>query len=181
MFALPAVLVLFCSCRTLPAEMSAAPSPASGMPVTSTVTPSASPVITPGSTPTGTAVTGPLTTSIPADSSPAASPLVLISYTTDFVLERSTGNYLVVTVSIQNFGYDSFSTDPACFSVTVNNAKYTSDPGRTDLRSVILPNGGKINGKLVFRVPQGAASGSVNVSMKYVGIQPYNVHWIKRA
>ena len=120
------------------------------------------------------------TSAVLATYTPISNPVVVISYSPTFVLQAGSGNMLVVNMSIENRGYDSFNTSPEYFSVVVSNAKYSYDPAGSDLKTVEIPNGGKINGTLAFRVPLGTASSKVGYKLVYSGVRLYNVWWTEK-
>jgi hypothetical protein len=103
----------------------------------------------------------------------------LIAYSPTFVTQAGLGTVLVVSVSIHNAGYESFSTSPGLFSVVIGDMHYRSDDSLSDLRALNVPNGGKLIGKLAFVVPAGAASGETGNSLIYSGDGSYNVHWVE--
>ncbi len=122
-------------------------------------------------TSTGTAAT-------PGAPATSANPAVIIKYSPTFVLQSS-GYYLVVNLSIENKGYDSFNTAPERFSVLVSNARSRYEPALSDMRALDIPNGGKLLGKLAFPVPSGAASPKVGYKLDYSGDIVYNVWWVE--
>ena len=99
----------------------------------------------------------------------------------DFADKPSPGNvFLVVNMTINNLGYDSFSVNPFYFSLASNNIKYSSSfysySLPNNLQSVDILNGGSLTGSLAFEVPSGTAT----YSMQYEGIfTTYNIQWIK--
>lgn len=111
---------------------------------------------------------------------PFLNPVVLISYRPAFFLQEGVGNVMVVNVSIENKGYETFNTSPELFYVNVNNATFKYYAGGTDLKAFDIPDGGKINGKLAFIVPSGTNSPRANYSLSYSGARVYNVQWIER-
>ena len=111
--------------------------------------------------------------STPPPSNQPSNPTIFITYAAVF----TTQDFLIVDMTIENKGYDSFNTSPEYFSVVVANGEYSYDPSRSDMETVDLPDGGKLSGKLTFQVPSGTASNRVGFSMKYSGVRLYNVWW----
>lgn len=107
---------------------------------------------------------------------PDPQPAVVIVYSANFA-----GEHLIINMSINNRGYDVFNTSPEHFSAVVNNMPYPFDPERSDLKTVDVPDGSKINGMLTFRVPSGTASDRVGFEMQYSGTRLYNVQWFKKS
>ena len=118
---------------------------------------------------------------IAAISSPdaeAANPVVIIKYTPNFVLLKSR-HFLVINISIENRGYETFNTAPERFYVMVSNARFNFDPALSDLRTLDVPDRGKILGKLSFEVPSGTVSSKAGYSLGYTGDRSYNVQWFE--
>jgi len=86
--------------------------------------------------------------------------------------------YLVVSLDIENKGYESFSTNSFYFSVIVSNVEYdTTWVGLEDkLKAVDLLNGGSTSGKLAFEVPKDVSTTSYQ--LKYQAWESYNIEWI---
>jgi hypothetical protein len=84
---------------------------------------------------------------------------------------------MVVTLNIENHGYDVFEISKTYFSVVAkgiaykNSDCYVSSP----IADTTIPNGGVLEGIIPFTVP-GAIS---DVSMQYTGSGKYNIEWIK--
>ena len=111
--------------------------------------------------------------SSPNPSTPSPSPTkeIIIKYsstTMDQIGEWNKADpcytYLVVSLDIENNGYESFFTNAYFFSVIVTNVKY--DPAclmlEDELKSVHLLDGGKISGKLEFEVPKEVTSAKLH-------------------
>ncbi len=126
---------------------------------------------------TATSVT-PVATSANTETPTPASPVIYIAYEPTFVLQEGLGQVLILNLAIHNIGYNSFDTSPDYFSVIVNNKPYKYNPSLSDLRTLNVPNGGKVIGKLGFQVPSGTPSREVGFSMQYSGKQLYNVQWV---
>jgi hypothetical protein len=146
---------------------------------------------TPATTETAAATTATTTTANPtiSPSQPAGggvaepgvpNPVIQIYYRPLIMIQGGVGSVLSVNISIDNVGYKTFNTSPDKFSVMINNQKYDYYPEGTDLRALDIPNGGKINARLAFVVPQSAASPKVGYTLVYSGDYVYNVQWIKR-
>ncbi len=116
----------------------------------------------------------------PASNTEASNPVIAITYWGTFVGQTASGFLkLVVDVTIENGGYESFNTSPERFSVTVNNYSYHSS--ESDLQTVDLPDGDKISGKLVFQVPPVAATTRVGYQMEHSRKTLHNIQWFKQA
>jgi len=100
-------------------------------------------------------------------------PFIVIEYTATF----ASPSRLVVTVHIENQGYDSFETSLHRFSVVVNNAEFPADAAGSDLRTVDLRDGETLTGTLSFEVPSGTASPGVGFSLEYSGDRLYHIWW----
>lgn len=88
--------------------------------------------------------------------------------------------YLVVSLDIENKGYDSFSIAGGHFSAVVNNVAYNVVyVGLENMLKVVdLLDGGRISGKLAFEVPKEVTS--LGYQLKYEGFKEYNIKWIKQ-
>ena len=110
----------------------------------------------------------------------ASNPVIAITYSGTFAGQTASGLLkLVVNVTIENGGYESFNTSPERFSVTVNNYSYRSS--ESDLPTVNLSDGDKIIGKLAFQVPPEAATTRVGYEMEHSGKTLHNIQWFKEA
>ena len=94
--------------------------------------------------------------------------------------------YVLVTMTITNNGYDSFSTDPSYFSVTANNVVYSFDGATFDENwtTVQINNGGTFSGTMVFQIPSGQSISSLSYSgtsdimnNQTFEFEPYNIVW----
>ena len=87
--------------------------------------------------------------------------------------------YLVVSLDIENKGYESFSTNSFYFSVIVSNVEYDTAwvALEDELKTVDLLNGGSTSGKLTFEVPEEVTS--TGNQLKYQAWETYNIKWIK--
>lgn len=102
-------------------------------------------------------------------------------YMEEWLYEADPGyTYLVVSLDIENKGYDSFSTNSFYFSVIVSHVEY--DPATPTwvmddrLKDVDLLDGGRISGKLAFEVPKEVTS--TGHQLKYQAWERYNIEWI---
>jgi hypothetical protein len=88
--------------------------------------------------------------------------------------------YLVVSLDIENKGYDSFNTGSWNFAAIVSNVEYDTTWVTLDdrLKVVNLLDGGRISGKLAFEVPKEVTS--TGYQLKYQGWERYNIEWIEQ-
>jgi hypothetical protein len=125
------------------------------------------------------AVTGCVSSRASVSVSSALNPAIVITYSPVFTDYAASGNLnLLLDMTIENKGYQSFNTSPDQFAVTVNN--YTYSTRESELPAIDLPDGGLINGKLVFQVPAVAATTRVGFQVKHSGQTQYNVQWHKK-
>ena len=94
-----------------------------------------------------------------------------------FDVPKSGYIYELVTFSIINHGYASFSSNPLNFDIVVNNVEYVYDNATYDLQNP-LPNmamidGDSIVGDLAFQVP----IGTTTFKPHYNGAGTYNIQW----
>ena len=104
-------------------------------------------------------------------------------YIEEWLYEADPGHtYLVVSLDIENKGYESFYTNPFNFAVIVSHVAYdpaTPTWGMDDrLKTVDLLDGGRISGKLAFEVPEEVTS--IGYQLKYQGFKSYNIEWIEQ-
>ncbi len=85
--------------------------------------------------------------------------------------------YMILTLEIENRGYNTFSTNPLYWKVEVDNIQYSISIATYSLidklDTVEIKDGGKIKGTLAFEVPEGAKEYKV----KYDAFQEYNIIW----
>ena len=113
-------------------------------------------------------------------SNTVSNPVIAITYSAAFAGQTASGNLtLVVDMTIENSGYESFDTSPANFSVVVSDYSYDAAGG--DLQTIDLSDGDNISGKLTFQVPPVAATTRVGYQMEHSGQALYNVQWFKQA
>lgn len=89
--------------------------------------------------------------------------------------------YLVLDLSIENQGYDSFSASPFYFYLVINNVKYSTALVfnlENELMSVDVLDGGRVTGKLAFEVPLEAVTRGYQIT--YEGFETYNIEWVRR-
>jgi hypothetical protein len=133
-----------------------------------------------------------LTPSIQATTSPAPTALqtgqtIIISYSATQSEQPSVGIldipksgyiYEIVLFNITNDGYDSFSTYPFNFYITVNNVEYVYDNATYDLPSplpnLLVLNGETVNGSLAYQVP----IGTTTFKPVYKGPGTFNIQWV---
>jgi len=86
----------------------------------------------------------------------------------------------VVSLDVENKGYDSFSTNSFYFSVIVSNVEYDTAwvTLEDELKLVDLLDGGSTSGKLAFEVPKEVTS--TGYQLKYQAWETYNIKWIKQ-
>jgi hypothetical protein len=111
----------------------------------------------------------------------APSQNIIISYSAKKV--NSIGQYgeansgmvfLVITMNIENHGYEKFHVSPSTFDLIANNIKYgESGSYQLDdaLARVDILDGGSINGSVAFEVPSNMGS----YQLQYSGIGDYNI------
>jgi uncharacterized repeat protein (TIGR02543 family) len=125
------------------------------------------------------------------EETPPTTPIIIITYssmtttqigTGFFPDEPESGNvFLVLDMTINNQGYDSFNTNQFYFSVIVDNVEYsTAFVVHLDnkLESVDILDGGTVQGKLAFEVPE-----KVNIlgfEVVYDAWDWYNIEWIRQ-
>jgi hypothetical protein len=111
----------------------------------------------------------------------AQSQNIIISYSAKKV--NSLGQYedanpgkvfLVITMNIENHGYEKFPASPYLFYLIVNNIKY-GESGSYQLDDVLdrvdVPDGGSINGSVAFIVPSNIGS----YQLQYGRTGDYNI------
>ncbi|MGB8217859.1 MAG: DUF4352 domain-containing protein [Candidatus Methanoperedens sp.] len=89
--------------------------------------------------------------------------------------EVNPGNvFLVITMNIENHGYEKFHVSPSFFHLIANNIKYV-ESGSYQLDDVLarvdIPDGGSINGSIAFEVPSNIGS----YQLQYSGAGDYNI------
>jgi len=105
-------------------------------------------------------------------------PFIAITYSGTFAGQTASGYLnLLVDLTIENTGYQTFNTSPGHFSVLVDNYSYPAS--ESSLKTVDLPAGDKINGKLVFQVPPAAATTRVGYQMGHSDQATHNIRWTK--
>jgi hypothetical protein len=88
--------------------------------------------------------------------------------------------YLLVNLSIENKGVDSFKASPNSFFVEANNKICDSNEVTkkldNPLKSVDLRDGNSIKGDLIFEVPKG----STEFNIKFSGFNGNMIKWVKQ-
>lgn len=100
-------------------------------------------------------------------------------YMEEWLYEADPGyTYLVVSLDIENKGYESFNTGSWNFAAIVSNVEYDTTWVTLDdrLKVVNLLDGGRISGKLAFEVPKEVTS--TGYQLKYQAWESYNIEWI---
>jgi hypothetical protein len=102
----------------------------------------------------------------------------------DLSVTPKTGNlYLVVSMNIENHGYESFKMYPRInMHVVIDDIKY-GPALLPDLENmlpdeIVILNGDNIKGKLAFELPKDAAI--KRYQMTYENSLTYNIEWIDR-
>jgi len=109
-----------------------------------------------------------------------SNPVITITYSGIFAGQTASGLLkLLVDLTIENRGYESFNTSPESFSVKVS--KYSYRFSESDLQTVNLADGDKIQGKLAFQVPPEAATTRVGYEMEHSGKPLHDIQWFKQA
>ncbi len=114
-------------------------------------------------------------------STQAQSQYIIISYSAKNVTsigqygEANSGKvFLVITMNIENHGYEKFHVSPSTFNLIANNIKY-GDSGSYQLEDVLdrvdIPAGGSIKGSVAFEVPSNIGS----YQLQYSGAGDYNI------
>jgi len=82
--------------------------------------------------------------------------------------------FLVITMNIENQGYEKFHVSPSIFHLIANNIKY-GESGSYQLDDVLarvdIVDGGSINGSVAFEVPSDIGS----YQLQYNGTGDYNI------
>ena len=134
----------------------------------------------------------------PAAAAQLSQPSVSITYSDSYMWVRESGSlYLLIDVTIENKGYESFNTSPERFSLVMGQILGESarrapirfdgalsdkkDGAYSDLRSYDLQNGGKLTGTLAFLVPPEILSSTERYTLNYSGVRSYNILWSWKA
>lgn len=88
--------------------------------------------------------------------------------------------YLVLDMTIQNQGYDSFLLDPGNCLVWVQQVWYDSAWIRLEnmLSPASVPNGGTVSGKVAFEVPSSVTN--AGFVPKFTNALSYTIQWIRQ-
>jgi hypothetical protein len=93
-------------------------------------------------------------------------------------IPRSGYIFEVVTFTVANQGYNSFSTNPFSFFIAVGNTEYPHDNVSYDLMDllsgILLLDGETVTGSLAFQVPIGMPA----FAPLYRGDGIYNIQWL---
>lgn len=125
-----------------------------------------------------------------------SNPSVGIAYSTELLWLSAPGTqylkvdppgrlYLVAEISITNYGYESFNTNPDYFTLMVSHpflsATAEVEEELIDWRELSIPNSGKYVGSLAFHVPTDMAQSFYqwNYELVYSGVRDYNIQWTK--
>jgi archaellum component FlaG (FlaF/FlaG flagellin family) len=120
--------------------------------------------------------------------------VVSITYTGSYMWVKETKSlYLLVDMTIENKGYESFNTSPEYFSLVIGNILDRNAPvppipfdgllsserdgSYSDLRSYDLQDGGKLTGRLAFQVPTDILASTESYRIEYNGVRVYNIQW----
>lgn len=123
-------------------------------------------------------------------------PVMEIAYSENFMwVEESSSLYLLVDMTIENRGYESFNTSPKYFSLVMGDIFGEASPHHpipfdgllsdqrdgsySNMRSFDLQNGAKISGRLAFKVPTSIFKTTESSKIAYSGVRTYNIQWTK--
>jgi len=123
-------------------------------------------------------------------------PEISITYSESYMWIKETGTlYLLISLDLQNKGYESFNTNPEKFTLKIGEifgepavVPAISFDGRlndqrdgsySDLRSFDLQDGAGISGVLAFKVPVSIFKSMESSKLIYTGIRTYNIQWTK--
>ncbi len=135
------------------------------------------------STPISTKIPTPIPTPIPTIKSDEKITIKFSSKMTNNIGEYSQASpgkrFLIVTMTIDNKGYESINTNPNYFNVVVDKIKYdyTSETySLTDkLDTIDILNGGTITGSIAFLVPTGTTQYKFSYDQPFSN---YNIEYI---
>ena len=145
-------------------------------------------ILDPSSTPTPTPSQTPTPTSTPTlTPTPTPTLAIEISYTSSIkeyiiwelgpTLPDSGSTFLEVNMTVENMGYESFSTNLFYFNIIVDNIKYSVDSTTylTDNWELVdVLDKGIYQGTLIFQIPESATS----FTLGYNAFFPtYNIIW----
>ena len=90
--------------------------------------------------------------------------------------------YLVVDLEFENHGYSEFEVNPFYFEAVVNKVSYPCDAAMFDtsiniLPTVTLQDGGKISGQVVYQVPKGTTT----YSIEYTGFTWMGYDFVRKS
>ena len=121
-------------------------------------------------------------------------PEILITYTGAYMwVPTESQLYLLLDLTIENRGYESFNTAPERFTLVMGeifgetgsrppisyDGEFSDerDEAFTDLRSYDLQDGGTLTGKIAYRVPKDILAMTESYRIDYSGVRAYNIHW----
>ena len=127
-------------------------------------------------------------TNVGSNSGPDKQKEIIVKYSAktiatinDFAKPKAGNVFLVITMTIENHGYDTFNTNMLWFSVTSNNIKHDASFETGNLADKIdtvdLLDGGSTKGSIAFEVPAGTTDYSI--IYKQIG-RDYNVVYQKQ-
>ena len=89
--------------------------------------------------------------------------------------------YLVLDMTIQNQGYDSFLLDPGNCLVWVQQVRYYTAEIRLEgmLSPATVPDGGTVSGKIAFEVPSSSLS-NTGFQPTYINAPKYTIQWVRQ-
>jgi len=134
---------------------------------------------------------------ISPDSTLSSGAVVLISYSESFMWVRESRSlYLLIDMTIENSGYESFNTSPEYFTLVMGKILGQDEPtppisfdgllsdqrdgAYSNLRSYDLQNGGKLSGRLAFQVPTEIFACTESYRIDYSGLRAYDIQWFKQ-
>ncbi|WP_157858935.1 DUF4352 domain-containing protein [Methanococcus maripaludis] len=86
--------------------------------------------------------------------------------------------FLIVSVKLENHGYEEFYVNPTNFELVVDNVAYDPDTATYSLDgyidSLTLKNGGKTSGVLAFQIPKDS-SNSYSLEYNSISWTDYNI------
>jgi len=121
-------------------------------------------------------------------------PEIVITYTGAYMwVPPESQLYLLLDLTIENRGYESFNTAPERFTLVMGeifgetgsrppisyDGEFSDerDEAFTDLRSYDLQDGGRLTGKIAYRVPRDILAMTESYRIDYSGVRAYNIRW----
>jgi hypothetical protein len=165
---------------------------ATASPSTATSPATAQSVATASPASTGTSSPNPTSTTIPATTTPTPilGSSIVITYSINKVQKLYNGVtfdvpqqgyvFAQMDVTINNNGYDSFSTNLSWFKAVANKIEYNPDLIDTNnWNNIDLLDNGTFSGTFVFQIPTGATITALNYSGKTSSLRNYNIIYLK--